>query len=235
LQPIAIAYLTAFLLIRRSWLFQAAVGASILLGYALLLAFVPAPGVSAGSYDKAANLVAAVDIAVLGRTHPEGWGTVLSTIPTISTTILGSLLGQLLMTERSTRTKVAVIAASGVAGVLLGVALDRFVPIIMKLWTTSYGIASAGWACLLFLAFYCVVDVLGYRRWAFPFVVIGLNALVIYMGSSILPLAKIVGIYTKGITADIGAFGPLFQAATVLLCEWLILYWMYKRKIFLTA
>lgn len=235
LQPIAIAYLIAFLLVRRSWRFQAAIGASILIGYALLLASVPAPGVPAGSYSKASNLVAAVDLAVLGRTHPEGWGTVLSTIPTITTTILGSLLGRLLMSRCSARKKVAVIAAVGVSGVLLGLTLNPVVPIVMKLWTTSYGLASAGWSCLLFLVFYCVIDVAGYKRWAFPFAVIGLNALAIYMAGSLIPFSKIVGIYTAGPAAQIGAFGPLFQAAAVLVCEWLILYWMYRRKIFLTA
>src|SRR5574341_1233587 len=95
LQPIAIAYLAAFLIVRRSWRFQAAAGALILVGYGLLLAFVSAPGIPRGSYQEGANVVAAVDIAVLGRTHREGWGTVLSTIPTIATSILGLLIGRL--------------------------------------------------------------------------------------------------------------------------------------------
>src|SRR5262245_55783582 len=92
LQPIAIAYFCAFLIVRRSWAFQAAATALILAGYALVLAFVPAPGIPAGSYQRNANLVWYVDRAVLGRTLPEGWGTVISTIPTIATTLLGLLL-----------------------------------------------------------------------------------------------------------------------------------------------
>src|SRR6266568_5549395 len=92
LQPVAIAYFCAFLMVRRSWRFQAAAGALILAGYALLLAFVPAPGIPAGSYQRNANLVWYVDMAVIGRALPEGWGTAISTIPTISTTILGLLL-----------------------------------------------------------------------------------------------------------------------------------------------
>ena len=168
LQPIAIAYLAAFLLVRKSWRFQAAVAVCILAGYALLLAFVGAPGVPAGSYQKGANLVAAVDIAVLGRTHEEGWGTVLSTIPTIATTILGLLIGELLMSDRRPEKKALVIGLIGISGVVVGLALDPVVPIIMKLWTTSYGVASAGWACLLFLAFYWIIDIRGYRGWSFP-------------------------------------------------------------------
>jgi hypothetical protein len=78
LQPVAIAYFCAFLMVRRSWRFQAAAGALILAGYALLLAFVPAAGIPAGSYQRNANLVWYVDMAIIGRTLPEGWGTALS-------------------------------------------------------------------------------------------------------------------------------------------------------------
>jgi len=235
LQPIGIAYFCAFLLVRRSWEFQAAAGGLILVAYALLLAFVPAPGIAAGGYAKDANLVLAVDLAVLGRAHKEGWGTVLSTIPTISTTILGLLLGRLLRTARPAGSKLGIIGAVGLCGVALGWAMNPFVPVIMKLWTTSYGLASAGWACLMFLVFYWVIDVRGCRRWAFPFVIIGVNALAIYMAGTLVPLRRTVGIFTAGIAASLGSSGALFQAAAVLVAEWLILYWMYRRKIFLTA
>ena len=235
LQPIAIAYFCAFLLVRRSWRFQAAVGAGILAGYAGLLAWVAAPGIPAGSYVRGANLVYYVDIKVLGRALPEGWGTVLSTIPTIATTILGLLIGGLLRSERPVRKKVAAIAAIGLAGIALGWALNPAVPIIQKLWTTSYGLASAGWSCLMFVCFYWLIDVRGHRRWAFPFVVIGMNAVAVYMAGSLVPLRKTVGIFTAGLAPALGPFGALFQAVAVLVVEWLILYWMYRRKIFLTA
>ena len=235
LQPIAIAYFCAFLLVRRSWRFQAAVALSILAGYALLLMFVPAPGIPAGSYQRNANLVWYADIAVLGRALPEGWGTIISTIPTISTTILGLLFGRLLMSARPARDKIRIIGAVGVAGIALGWALNPLIPIIQKLWTTSYGLASAGWSCLMFLAFYWIIDVLGRGRWSFPFIVIGMNAVAIYMAGSIVPLRRIVGIFTGPMAASLGAFGVLFQAIAVLIVEWLILYWMYRRKIFLTA
>ena len=65
----------------------------------------------------------------------------------------------------------------------------------MKLWTTTYGLMSAGWACLLFLFFYWVLDVRQYRKWAFPLVVIGTNALAAYLGPSIVPVRRIAGIF----------------------------------------
>jgi predicted acyltransferase len=235
LQPIAVAYLAAFLLIRKSWKFQASIGAGILVFYALLLAFVPATGVPAGSYDRNANLVLWTDLVSLGRVLPEHWGTVICTLPTISTTILGMLMGELLMTNRSTASKMKIIGLVGLSSVALGWALNPVIPIVMKIWTTSYGLASAGFACLMFLAFYWLIDVLCFRKLAFPFLVIGMNAVAIYMSESIIPWSKTVAIFTHPLASTLGSFTPLFHAIAVLSVEWLVLYWMYKRKIFLTA
>ena len=235
LQPIAVAYLAAFLLVRRSWKFQATACAGILVFYALLLAFVPAPGVPAGSYDRNANLVLWTDLATVGRVLPEHWGTVICTLPTISTTILGMLLGELLMTNRSAASKMKVIALVGLSGVALGWALNPVIPIVMKIWTTSYGLASAGFACLMFLVFYWLIDVRGFKKPAFPFVVIGMNAVAIYMSESIIPWSKTVEIFTRPLAGTLGSFTPLAHASAVLTVEWLVLYWMYRRKIFLTA
>jgi predicted acyltransferase len=235
LQPIAVAYLAAFLLVRKSWKFQAVVGAGILVFYALLLALVPAPGVPAGSYDRNANLVLWTDLVTVGRVLPEHWGTVICTLPTISTTILGMLLGELLTTTRSAASKIKIIGLVGLSGVVLGWALNPVIPIVMKIWTTSYGLASAGFACLMFLVFYWLIDVRGHRKLAFPFLVIGMNAVAIYMSESIIPWSKTVAIFTHPLAGTLGSFAPLFHAIAVLTVEWLVLYWMYKRKIFLTA
>jgi predicted acyltransferase len=235
LQPIAVAYLAAFLLVRKSWRVQAAVAIGILVFYALLLALVPAPGVPAGSYARDSNLVLWTDLATVGRVLPEHWGTVICTFPTISTTILGMLIGELLMTARPAAYKMKIIGLVGISCVALGWALNPVIPIIMKIWTTSYGLATAGWACLMFLFFYFVIDVRGHRKWAFPFVIFGLNAVAIYMSQSIIPWHKMIAIFTSPLKPTLGSFEPLFEAMIVLAVEWLVLYWMYKRKIFLTA
>jgi len=240
LQPIAVASLAAFLIVRRSWKFQAVVGASILVGYLLLLALVPVPGVGSGSYRQGANLVYAVDKALLPHrtgeaVFQEGWGTVLSTIPTISTTILGLLFGGLLRSQQTFKRKMAIIGMTGLGGLVVGYAVSFIVPIVMKMWTASYGILSASWAALMFLAFYWIVDVLACRKWAFVFVVIGMNALAVYLSDTVTRLHQIVGIFTRGPAAAMGAFGPLFSALAFFAVEWGILYWMHRRKIFLTA
>ncbi|HWB87493.1 MAG TPA: hypothetical protein VG675_25345 [Bryobacteraceae bacterium] len=235
LQPIAIVYLAASYLSVRSVRTQIATAVLILVGYALLLAFVPAPGIPAGTLEVNHNLVTSVDVALLGRTLPEGWGTVLSTIPTISTTILGLLFGELLMAGKKPRYNATVIGLTGVGCVLAGLAISPFVPVIMKLWTTSYGLMSAGWACLLFLVFYWIIDVLGYRGWTLPLVVIGMNALAAYLGPHFVNLPRITNPFMKLLAANAGAFGPLLLTGGPLLVGWLVLYWMYRRKIFLRA
>ena len=227
LQPIAVAYLVASFLAGASWRVQSALGAIILTVYGFLIA--------PWGYLKDANLVRTIDLLVLGHTHPEGWGTVLSTLPTIATTIFGLLIGRLLMSDRPTRAKLRIIAAAGLGAVASGLLLSPFIPVIMKLWTTSYGLISAGCACLQFLVFYWLIDVLGYRKWAFPFVVIGMNAIAIYLGVTLVPFNRIVGIFTNPVALHLAAFGPLFHALAVLLVEWLVLFWMYRRKIFLRA
>jgi predicted acyltransferase len=241
LQPISIAYLVAFLLSRKSVRIQAVVASLILIGYAFLLAFVGAPGIPAGTYELNHNLVNYVDLVFL-RPHwqvwpyaPEGWGTILSTIPTVSTTIFGMMIGELLMSGRSKNAKVKIIAAAGVAGIAMGWILSPFIPVVMKMWTTSYGVMTAGWACLMFAFFFWFIDIRGHKKWTLPLVVIGMNAIFIYMFMSVIPVSKIVGVFSGPIAANLGSFGELFSALSVLMVAWLLLFWMFKRRILIKA
>jgi predicted acyltransferase len=239
LQPIAIAYFVAVLVVRKSWRFQALLGTGILAGYALVLAFIPAPGIAAGGYAFNHNLVHWVDIALLGQAHwdrwpyaSEGWGTVLSTIPTISTTLLGLLVGELLMSARSKQRKAKFIGGIGLGCLAIGYGTSFVVPVVMKMWTASYGLMSAGWACLMLLFFYWLIDIRGYRKWAFPLAVIGMNAIFIYMFSSLIHLGPIVDVFTQGIARVWPNSEVLLQQVAVLAVEWAILFWMYKRNVF---
>ena len=242
LQPIAIAYFVAVLVARKSWRFQAGLGAAILAAYALVLAFIRAPGIAAGSYTLNHNLVHWVDIALLGQTHwdrwpyaEEGWGTVLSTIPTISTTLLGLLIGELLMSARSKKAKATFIGGIGLGCLAIGYGTSFVVPVVMKMWTASYGLMSAGCACLMLLVFYWVIDIRGYRKWAFPLTVIGMNAIFIYVFTSLVHLDVIIDVFTREVARFLPTAKMLFQQVMVLAVEWCILFWMYKRRIFLKA
>jgi predicted acyltransferase len=239
LQPIAIAYFVAFLVARRSWRFQAGLAAAILGVYACVLAFVPAHGVPAGSYAFNHNLVHSVDIAVLGQHHwdiwpyrDEGWGTVLVVIPAIATTLIGLLIGELLMSARSLSYKAAVIGAMGAGLLAVGFGISPWIPIEMKMWTTSYGLASAGVACLEFLFFLWLVDMALLRKWSIVFVPFGRNAIFIYMLSSLISIKAGTDIFMRPIAAHLGRGSDLFEAAGALAVEWLILFWMMRRKIY---
>jgi len=237
LQPIAVAYLVAFLLVRKPEWVQAAAGGTILAANALIMAFASAPGVRAGSYLETSNIIRYLDLQVLGRTYHFGntfgeGGTVLCIWFPIPITILGMLIGEWLMSARSKESKVKLIAGAGLLCLAAGYALSLVVPVIFKLVTASFVLVSAGWACLMFLLFYWVIDVRGYRRWTLPLVVIGCNSIFIYIFPSFVPLGHLVSIFTNHAIAASEQLEPLLRDVTVLVVQWLILYWMYRRKIF---
>ena len=233
LQPIALAYLVTSHLAGRSVKLQIGVAAGILIGYALLLAFVAAPGMAAGSYEKNQNIVTVVDQLVLGRAHRDGWGTVLSAIPTIATTIVGLIFGQVLLADRGGTRNIGIFLITAGGCLAAGFALSPVVPVIMKLWTTSYALVVTGWACGLFTVFYWVIDLQGWRTAAFPLVVIGVNALAAYLLPTVMPVSRIVGVFTKPLAPALGAFGPILTSGAVLLAGWLILFWLHRRKLYL--
>lgn len=237
LQPIAIAYLVAFLVSRKSWRFQASLAGIILAAYACVLAFVPAPGIPAGTYVLNHNLVHYIDMALLGAHYKiwpyysQGWGTVISTIPVISTTLFGLLIGELLLSSRSKAAKAKVIGGMGVSFLVVGFGLSPVIPIEMKMWTTTYGLASAGVACLEFLFFFWLVDMAGYRKWTIIFTPFGMNALFIYVGTSLVSFRAGTEIFTNPIAMHLGRGGVLFNALGTMGVEWLILFWLMKRRI----
>lgn len=233
LQPIAVAYLVAFLLARKTRRIQAAAMAGTLLGYGLLLHFVSAPGATAGNYSRDFNLVTWFDLFTLGRTHPEGWGTVLSTIPTVATTLLGLLIGGLLLDSRPMAAKMKIIGVTGLCGVGLGWALDPFVPVVMKLWTVSYGVLTAGWSCLLFLFFLWLIDEKGYRRWSLLFVVVGVNAIAAYMAGTLIPFSRVIQPFARALAGEGEPLYSVLRALGVSSLTWLALYWLYRRRIFI--
>lgn len=139
------------------------------------------------------------------------------------------------MSGATPRSKMNVIALTGAGCLAAGYALSPVVPIIMKLWTTSYALVATGWACLLFLFFHAVTDVLQSRRWTFPLVVIGTNALAAYLLPTLVPVRKMVGTFTAPAAGHLGALGPVLSTGAVVLAGWLILYWLHRRRIFLSG
>ena len=242
LQRIALCYLIAGLVLLRAGVrAQVALVLAILLGYWALLATVPAPGFKAGDYSKAGNLAGYVDRHYLpGKLYEAYYGDgdnegLLSTIPAVGTALIGALAGQWLRSGRSPWAKVLGLAIAGAAGVGVGRAWGSAFPIIKNLWTSSFVLYAAGWSLLLLALSYAVIDVLRFRRWAFPFVVIGTNAITIYLGCQIVDFERIAGFFLGGLAGRVGAFGPVLTTAGVLVVEWLVLHHLYRNRIFLRA
>ena len=115
----------------------------------------------------------------------------------------------------------------------LGLGWGLVHPILTPLWTSSYVLYSNGWSMLLFALFYWVIDLRGYRKWAFPFVVIGANAITIYVLQSQINFTDISNIFFRGVVNQSGAWKPFVAAVTLVATEWTFLYILYRKKVFI--
>lgn len=196
-------------------------------------------------FNKNSNLSWAFDVRFLNlfpREQPflfnsGGWST-LSFIPTLATMMLGLWSGEWLKSTRTTAGKFKALVAAGVVLVLAGLVLQwlHICPIVKRIWTSSYTLYSGGLVVLMLAALYGIIEVRGWRRWCFPLLVIGANSIAVYVMSWTMEefvtgaLMRHVGI---GAFSWLGpAFVPVLRGAAVVLVFWSILYWMYRRKIF---
>jgi heparan-alpha-glucosaminide N-acetyltransferase len=131
------------------------------------------------------------------------------------------------------------LVIGGIAGIVLGAVIDLagICPIVKRIWTPSWTLFSGGLVTLMLAAFVAVIDIRGWKRWAFPLVVAGLNPITLYCLWQLMS-----GFIRENVKRHLGphvfeSFGtiytPILERATVLLVFWLILLWMYRRKIFL--
>jgi predicted acyltransferase len=202
----------------------------------------------ASHWDKNSNAAAAFDQWFLNLfPRPEkfkfsgGGYQVLSFIPTLATMILGLIAGGILKdNERSGWAKVRWLMMAGVLALAAGygLGLAGVCPVVKRIWTPSWVLFSGGW-CLLILAwFYAVTDVGGWRGWAFPLVVVGMNSIAAYCMSTSFIKPELCRMVMRhlGYNAFVWAgpeFVPLLHGAVTLTLMWLILFWMYRRKLFL--
>lgn len=163
----------------------------------------------------------------------------LSFIPTLGTMLLGLIAGKWLKsaTSSSLLLKRFLIAAAVLLVLALAFHFTGLNPIVKRIWTPAWTLFSGGCAFLLLSAFYFVVDVKGLKPWFFPLIVIGTNSIAAYViadgfGSFIRGSFKIhLGQHYDSIFGD--GYASLVSGALILLTEWLILRWMYKKKIFI--
>ncbi len=216
--------------------------AGILLSYWAVLKLIPVPGFGVGILTPEGNLAAYIDQRLLpGMFCCYKFGDnegILSTIPAIATALLGVLTGHFLAWDSPRLNglkKGLILLAAGIASLGIGNVWGFAFPIIKNLWTSSYVLVAGGWSLILLAVFYLIIDVWRIRRWSFPFVVIGLNSITIYM-----LCAGIMNFQTMNkffFTGVISLFSeparPVISAMTLAVCEWVLLYILYRKKIFL--
>lgn len=213
----------------------------ILIGYYLAMKLIPVPGFGAGILTKEGSLEGYIDRLFLpGRLHsvvydPEG---LFSTIPAIATALLGMFLGTFLKTEKpyfSRNNKVVIIIASALILITIGLLWDFDFPINKHLWSSSFVCFVGGCSILFFVFFYVIMDILGYHKWAFPLILIGSNSILIYMASEgLVSFAHTAGFVFGGIIkfAPI-IWQPVFTTLSVTIVQLILLYFLYKKKLFL--
>ncbi|HUE04979.1 MAG TPA: hypothetical protein VMR62_35845 [Bryobacteraceae bacterium] len=253
-------YLLGFRKPRWQWIALAVV----LTGYWLAWALYPVPGPGfnwqsvgvpadwghfstgfAAHWNKNANLGNAFDqwfLNLFPRRQPfvfnEGGYLTLSFIPTLGTMILGLAAGRWLRAD-APAIPMRRLAIAGLAGVAAGLLLHftGVCPIVKRIWTPSWTLFSGGICFLFTAAFSWVIDVKGYRKWAFPLVVVGMNSIAAYL---IAHVCERFVFSSFRIHLGPNAFRflgpglePFLLGAAVLLTYWIMLYWMYRRKLFL--
>ncbi|MEC4991502.1 MAG: DUF5009 domain-containing protein [Oscillatoria sp. PMC 1068.18] len=250
LQRISVAYFFAGLVIlnlRKKWLLLLA--AAILLLYWLAMIFVPVPGYGAGNLTPEGNLAGYLDRVILGSNHlykggpsdPEG---LFSSLPAVVTVLLGYFAGEWIRNQPiKSRTSMGLVLL-GIGSLILGWVWGFVFPINKQLWASSYVLFSAGWSLLIFAACYELIEVRRIRRWGFPFQVMGLNAIFVFVVSGLvvrlLYKTKIglgedapstyTWIYETFFQPWAGDFnGSLFFAIASVLFWWLILYLLYRK------
>ncbi len=200
----------------------------------------------AAHWNKNSNLAWAFDTRFLNlfpQREPfafnEGGYATLSFIPTLGTMILGLIAGGVVRSARAPWAKVKWLGIAGIIGLAAGAAFGWLgvCPVVKRIWTPSWTLFSGGWCFLLMAGFYVVIDLWGRKRWSFPLVVIGMNSIAAYC------IAHLFGHFIgQSLRTHLGAdtfklFGaayePLTHGAFVLFVMWLLLFWMYRRKLFL--
>lgn len=202
-------------------------------------------------WDLNTNPAAAFDrwfLNLFPRSEPfrfrEGGGTTLNFIPSIATMLLGVLAGHWLRSDLSERQKVGGLLGAGSLLIAVGVALDPAIlpgvhstqwticPIVKRIWTPSFVVYSGGWATLGAAFLYWIIDVRHLQRWTFPFVVVGMNSLVMYLLAAFTAgwLHRTLHTHLGSLPFD-GAFGPILESLLALIVFWLVCWWLYRRKV----
>ena len=228
----------AVLLIHANWKVEVALIAVILFGYWAAVTYVPVPGFGAGVMTPEGCLTTYLDQQILpgklglGLYDRQG---VLSTFTSLATTLIGVLAGRWLRSHYSGNRKTVGLLVAGVVTLVVGWQWGKTFFISRNVWTSSFVLYAAGWSLLLLALFYWVIDVRGFKKWSFFLVVIGMNAITIWVGQRAIDFGYTAHYLVAGATANLGTMQPVALASTALLLKWLFLWFLFRHKVFFKA
>jgi len=231
----SLIYMNTKLNIRIVWF------CGLLIGYWVLLLLFPAHDLgSTDIFSREGNLSSHIDRLLmpgrlyLGNHDPEG---LFSTIPAIGTALLGMFTGEFLLSkylkDKPLR-KVFYLVLAAIILIIIGKIWNIVFPINKNLWTSSFVCFVGGLSLLLFSIFYLIIDVWEYKKWAFVFVVIGMNPITIYLTERIVNFRSAAKFFFGGFTSIMPeTWAPLIDGIGITAIAWVFLYILYKKKIFL--
>jgi predicted acyltransferase len=235
LQAIAAGYFFAsIIMLQFNIRWQLIITVALLLLFWALMELVPVPGYGAGVLTEDGNFAMYIDKLVVGDFRdglPYTW--VFSSMTFTASVMMGVMAAHLLRSQKTQYVKVLGLFAAGIGTLLLGSLWDIWFPIIKHIWTSSFALFAGGLCYLLLAAFYLVIDVWGFKKWAFGFVVIGMNAIAVYTAVHLFNFGFVTNIFLRGLRDRLGCYNDFVQEVVTFAIVWLILYWMYRKKTFI--
>ena len=211
--------------------------AGILVGYSIIQLLVPVPGFGAGVLTPEGCINGYIDRLFLpgrlygGTYDPEG---IMCSLSATGVTLMGTFAGSILRKRQTTDwQKIGYMATTGAGFIVLALVLSTFYPIIKKCWTSTFNILTGGIGFLLMALFYLIIDHWKIRGWAFYFRVIGMNSIFVYLFVRIIDMQPVTEFFFGWLAKPLGDTGGLLLLICGLALIWLLLYYMYKKKIFL--
>lgn len=239
LSQLSVTILIAYFLMRYKWSVQIVVSIGLLVLTETLYRTFPIEGYNQ-PFVKDHNFGSWMDLILMGKMNNGGGWVAINAIPTAAHTIWGVVAGQLLQSAKSQQSKVKLLLLSGGTILIAGYLLDwtSITPIIKRICTSSFVLVSGGWALLVLAFSYWIIDIKKKNRWIFPFVVVGTNSIFIYLFFNTVGsqwFNGFVGIFTHGLLAGFNTPQFLVELLTsicILGLEWLLCYYLYRKKIF---
>ena len=235
LAQLGVTYFIAWLIMNRSVKFQIVFSIFLLIITEAIYRFFPLEGFNQ-PFVAGHNFGAWFNILISGQEDGGHWA-MFNAIPTAAHTIWGVLAGMLLMSDKSDKEKLKILAIAGLAGLVLGYGLSGVTPIIKRISTSTFVLASGGWSLLALALSYWLIDMKKYQKGVLFFAVVGMNPLFIYLFSHVGGanlVRKVFLPFSNALFGWTGELGAAIVLSTIVwFALWYICWWMYKKSVFI--